>query len=614
MCGIFGGTPELISADADRLLLHRGPDQQGQLLVPAPDGRQVLIGQTRLSIVYKKAVPTPMMARGATLAFNGEIYNWPALRRELEAKGYRFQTPTDTEVVLYAYLEWGPACLERFNGMFAIALWHDGQLFLARDRLGKKPLLYAQPDPRSLLFGSEHGALLRSGIVDRAVNPAALDLYLSLGYVPAPHTAFRGIRKLLPGHRAVWQDGQLDCTPYWSLPAHATRAIDEPAALEELDDLLRRAVRSRLISDVPLGAYLSGGVDSSLVVALMAQETGTVRTFTIGFDEQEFSELEHARRVAQRYGTEHHELVVRPRLVEIAPILARHYGDPFADSSAIPTYYLAKMAREQVTVALNGDGGDESFSGYDRYRAMSLARTVGRLVGPVGGALGRVLAGPARSTRDRRQRARRFVEAAGQPEPERYLRWVGIFSDVQKAGLTNESFPRSDPSAVELMRGWMREGDHPSDRANAADLRSYLPDDLLAKVDIASMAASLEVRSPLLDRSVIEFGVSLPRRLRIRQSEGKYLLKRLAERYVPRENLYRQKMGFGLPIGQWLRGDLRDWAHDLLTSPRSERGYFRPGAVANLLDEHVGGGADHTARLWALVMLELWHREVVDAA
>lgn len=623
MCGIVGEVgPDPLSPDRLRAmrdqLVHRGPDAAGEHV---SDG--VYLGVRRLRVIDLVTGDQPLTNEDGSVwtVCNGEIYNFRELRDALIDRGHRFRTRSDTEVLVHGYEEFGLDLPSKVEGMFAFAVWdaRRRRLVLARDRLGKKPLLYAVTAARSLVFASEFVAMLGHPGIERDLEADALDLYLTYGYIPAPLTAYRGIRKLRPGHRLIWEDGRCAIDAYWSPPErHGTERITEQDAAAQLTRIAREAVRARLVADVPLGAYLSGGVDSSFVVALMAHEAGRVKTFSIGFAEREYSELEHARRVAERYSTEHHELVVRPDVAEVAPLLARHYGEPYADSSAIPTYHLAKLARSHVTVALTGDGGDEAFCGYDRYRAMRLAE---RLV-PFPRAARTWL--PARlarfiprsaSDRGRLGRARRFLEAAALPRPERYLAWVGIFAEDEKRSLLSAD-----------AQSWMHEGrargaleaamaphEDAADAANAADLRMYLPDDLLTKVDIASMANSLEVRSPLLDRTVVEFGTSLPIDLKIRRGIGKYILKRAAEPFVPRENLYRRKMGFGVPIGAWFRGELRGLLEDTILSPRAtERGLFRPAAVRALVEEHVSGRADRAHCLWALVMFELWQREFHD--
>lgn len=598
------------------LIEHRGPDSGGEHI-----SGEAFIGIRRLRVIDLVTGDQPISNEDGSIwaVLNGEIYNFQELRRELERDGHRFHTRSDTEVIVHAYEEFGEDAPRRLEGMFAFAVWDENtrRLLVARDRLGKKPLLYALPRTETFAFASEFRALLDDPDVDRSVDTRSIEAYLALGYIPAPLTAYHGISKLPAGHLAVWEHGRLRVARYWDLPVPATSDLAEEPAVDELVDRLRDAVRARLIADVPLGAFLSGGVDSSLVVALMAYEAGRVRTFSIGFEETDYSELSYARRVAERYGTEHHEMIVRPDVVAVAPLLARHYGEPFADSSAVAVYYLSKLTREHVTVALCGDGGDEVFGGYDRYRAMRPAAAMGRLprpiLAPLVGAVSQALR-PWSARRGPALRARRFLASSLLPEVERYFALAGVFDAAQRESLLDPAFPRSDTVRCIQERA-MGFGDNPAERANGADLRLYLPDDLLVKVDIASMASSLEVRAPFLDRRVVEFGVSLPTRHKLRRTGGKHILKRAAERFVPHENIHRQKMGFGVPVGEWFRTELRSLLNDTVLSERAlQRGYFRPEAVRRLVDEHQRRAMDHTPRLWALFMFELWHRELLDTA
>ncbi len=623
MCGIAGivgveARPRIERMRPMReLLTHRGPDSAGEYADP-----HAALGVRRLRIIDLVTGDQPQANEDSSIwtVFNGEIYNFQELRDDLRWRGHRFVTASDTEVIVHLYEEHGDGFVERLEGMFALAVWDSRQrtLVLARDRLGKKPLLYVASDTE-LAFASEHRALLAGLPRVPAVDPAAIRLYLRLGYVPAPFDAFVGVHKLPPAHLLVWREGVWRTRRYWSPPRHASLRVDEIEAREELRRLLDRAVERRLIADVPIGAFLSGGVDSSAVVATMARLAAKVRTFSIGFEEEDYSELPHARRIAERFGTEHHEFVVRPMALDVLPELVRHYGEPYADSSAVPTYYLAKLTRAYVTVALNGDGGDELFAGYERYRAAQLAATLDRIPAafrvPSLTLVSRALP-DSLSPDSPFRRARRFLGAATLPPKERYLRWLGVFDGAQLANLLAPDFARVSASA-ELASPFGEadgfRGPDPVAAAQALDLALYLPDDLLVKVDIASMANSLEVRCPFLDRELVEFAVSLPTELKIHGGERKYLLKRAYEGIVPSENMYRRKRGFAVPIGAWFRGDLRAFAEDVVLSERSlARGYFRREPLTRLVREHTAGRADHTHRLWALLMLELWHRAFVD--
>lgn len=635
MCGI-AGIVELGGRDVERThlermcarLVHRGPDDVGY-----HHGPGVGLGQRRLSIIDLASGHQPMANEDGTLwvTFNGEIYNFQALRASLEAAGHRFASQSDTEVILHAYEEYGAGCLERFRGMFALALWDARRrcLFLARDRVGKKPLFYARADGQ-FVFASELQALAAHPGVRRELDPAAVDDFLTFGYVPAPATGFRGISKLPPAHCLTLtladDDGAppaLQVEPYWTLRYGPKLDLTESEAAEGLLEVLTEAVRLRLIADVPLGALLSGGVDSSLIVALMSRLVDRpVKTFSIGFEEQAFNELPYARMVARRYGTDHEELIVRPQAADILPTLVRHYGEPYADSSAVPSYYVAQLTRRHVTVALNGDGGDESFAGYERYLATGLAEHYRRLPRPLRAGVIEPLAEwipSALPRRNRIGRAKRFLQAAALPAARRYLRWVTYFAPERKQDLYTPEFREllaghdGDAWLFRLFESAGRDGVDALDAALGTDVRSYLPYDLLVKMDIATMANSLEARSPLLDHKVMEFAARLPSHYKVRRTTMKYLLKKVARRLLPSAILDRRKMGFAVPLSQWMRGDLRPLLDDVLLSPRAlDRGYFRPDALRRIVREHTEGSQDHADRLWALLWLELWHREFLS--
>ena len=627
MCGITGrvnfrsGSPvssDLIKGMCD-LLAHRGPDGEGVYT-----DRWIGLGHRRLAIIdLSPAAAQPMASADGIvwITFNGEIYNFQELRRELSQKGHTFRTQSDTEVILAAYREFGVECLGRFRGMFAFAIWdaRERMLFLARDRLGKKPLHYWLDDA-GIAFASEPKAFLADPGFQPRVNLEAIWHYLTYQYVPHPWSAFQGVQKLPPAHFLLVRDGEVSLHRYWKLRYGTKRHLSEEDACAELLGRLRDAVRLRLISDVPLGAFLSGGIDSSVVVALMAQLTDApVKTFSIGFEEEEYNELSYARLVAQRYGTDHHEFVVRPEAVAILPKLVWHYDEPYADSSAIPTYYLAQLTRRYVTVALNGDAGDENFAGYDRYLANVLASRVEWVPRQVRQGLQRLVhAIPARSrSRTWLSRGRRFLEAAVEPADRRYLRWVCHFHPSFKAELCTEDFQRAvgEADSAELLLSAFRASDGPDliDATLDVDVNTYLPDDLLVKVDIATMAHGLEGRSPLLDHQVMEYSASLPSHMKLRSRVKKYIFKRAVRDLIPHEIINRPKMGFGVPLDHWFRRDLRDMAYDILLSTRAlGRGYFRPAVVRRLLDEHARGLRTWHYQLWNLLMLELWHRTFID--
>jgi asparagine synthase (glutamine-hydrolysing) len=627
MCGIAGvvcrsGAPVEASLLARMCgwLRHRGPDDEGYYRGPG-----VGLGMRRLSIIDLQTGQQPLTNEDRTIwvVGNGEIYNYQDLRADLERHGHRFTTGSDIETIVHAYEEYGAACPEHLLGMFAFALWdaRAKRLLLARDRVGKKPLLYATV-PDGLVFGSEFTALLTHPAVPRDVHRRAIYHYLTYGYVPGELTAFAGIHKLPPAHTLVWENGDIRLRRYWELRYGPKSRWSEAESIERFRALLRDAVRVRLMSEVPLGALLSGGVDSSAVVAMMAElSEQPVKTFSIGFGDRDYDELGYARAVAERFSTDHHELVVEPEALSILPTLVQHYGEPYADSSAIPTYYVAKLTRQHVTVALNGDGGDEGFAGYERYWAAMLAARYDRLPGAARefAALAAGLLPDSTRPRSPSRRARRFLQALRLPAAQRYARWVGIFSDDLKHHLLTPGFAaemRRERSGQWLEAGFAAGADGaPLDALLAADLHTYLPGDLLVKMDIASMANSLEARSPFLDHRLLEFAARLPADLKLRGRTGKYLVKRAMEGILPEGNLYRQKMGFGVPLGPWLRGPLRDLVRDSLLDGRAlSRGYFAPAVVHILVDDHLADRRDYAHQLWALIMLEQWHRSFIDGS
>jgi asparagine synthase (glutamine-hydrolysing) len=507
--------------------------------------------------------------------------------------------------------------------MFAFAIW-DGprrQLFLARDRLGKKPLCY-QHDTAAFRFASEVKAILQDPQVQARPDASGMLQYLTYGYVPGAFSAFQGVRRLPPGHYLTCREGRVEIVRYWRLRRDRKMQRSEDDWCHEIVARLEEAVRLRLISDVPLGAFLSGGIDSSAVVALMSRVAdGPVKTFSIGFDEPEFDELAYARQVATLFATEHHEMIVRPDAAAILPKLAWYYDEPFADSSAVPTYYVAEMTRRHVTVALNGDAGDENFGGYDRYVANLLAASFDRLPGS-GLARGAIRAGlhllPRAGTRTTTfTRGRRFLEGVAEEPERRYARWFCHFYGDRKAALCTPEFLAARGEADELaaLLAAYRDSDAPDfgDATLGADVGLYLPDDLLVKVDIASMAHALEARSPFLDHEFMEFVATIPFDLKIRGHTKKYILKRALRGLLPETILHRPKKGFGVPIGRWLRHELKDLVHETLLSPRClGRGYFRGAMIRRMVDEHVRGAAGWHYHLWTLLMLELWHRTYID--
>ncbi|GIU93853.1 MAG: asparagine synthetase B [Gaiellaceae bacterium] len=596
-------------------LVHRGPDAGGVTEL----GRCVL-GHRRLKVLDLETGDQPATneAGDVVVVFNGELYDFAGLRDDLSSRGHRVPGTGDTAVLPHVYEEQGPEFPTALAGMFAVALWDASRdrLVLARDRVGKKPLHYVVLPDGGLAFASELKALFTLPGIERELDPAALDAYLALGYVPGEEVGVAGIRRLLPGHVLVWEDGALSTNRYWELtPRHRDLADEE--WLELVRSTVRAAVRKRLVSDVPLGALLSGGIDSSVVVGLMAQESPEpVRTFTVGVADERYDERAPARLVAEAFGTVHEEIVVEPDPVELVARLATVLDEPLGDEAILPTLLVSEAARRHVTVALVGDGGDESFAGYERYAALGLADTISRapLLPATAGRILRALPSGRREPRSTPYRAARLLEAASAPPSERYGRLVEVFPPSLRAELYASELTAATGaprSASALLGPALLPG---TAGLQALDARTYLPDDLLVKADRASMAVSLELRSPLLDHEVLELGISLPDRLKIDGRRGKVALRRAFADLLPRETIARGKTGFGVPLGAWFRGPLRELASDLLVAGAPARGRFRADVVRRLLDEHTSGRRDHGHRLWCLLVLELWERTWLDRA
>lgn len=600
-----------------RALEHRGPDDGAS----TPLGPAVL-GHRRLQVIDLETGEQPVTNESGDIVavFNGELYDFERLRVELAADSHSVRGTGDTPIIPHLYERDGVDFVRAISGMFALALW-DGpreRLVLARDRLGKKPLLWTILPDGTLAFASELKALLTLPSVSRELDLAALDAYLALQYVPGPGSALRGVHRLPPGHVLVVERGEVHVTRYWT-PTLERLALSDDEWLERVRSTVREAVRKRLIADVPLGALLSGGIDSGIVVALMAQlQPEPVRTFTIGFADARYDERAQARALAERYGTRHEELLVEPDARALLPRLAAAYDEPFGDSSALPTYLVAQLARRHVTVALAGDGGDEAFAGYERYRAHALGARVNRALPAVALRTGaralRLLPAGRREPRSRPFRAARFLDMAGAPPGDRYGRLMEIFPPELRSALWTEDALRriGPPRATRDLLG------PPSAPGTTGlqllDIATYLPGDLLYKADIASMSNSLELRAPFLDHEVVELALSLPDSLKLRGGRGKVALREAFADDLPPAALAGGKRGFGVPLASWFRGDLRELAADVLLDDRARaRGLFRPRAVEALLGDHVAGRADHGARLWSLVMLELWQRTHVDA-
>jgi asparagine synthase (glutamine-hydrolysing) len=631
MCGIAGFANSHVrrewNADSDaagndhatlgrmcEAIRHRGPDDEGRRLMPG-----VALGMRRLSIIDLATGHQPIHNEDQSvwIVFNGEIYNYAELRAELIARGHRFYTNSDTETIVHAYEEWGEAGFARLRGMFGIALWdsRDGSLWLARDRVGIKPLHYTVVGER-LYFASEIKSILAAGGINPTIDFAALDHYLSFLYTPRDASIFTGIHKLPPGHLLQWHAGRVRIIPYWEMPSEQRRPASEQEAAERLSDVLRDAVRSHLMSEVPLGAFLSGGVDSSVVVGLMAEaSTRPVRTFSIGFDDPGYDELGHARLVARHFATDHHEFVVKPDALAIIDDLIAHFDEPFGDSSAIPTWYVSEIARRHVTVVLSGDGGDELFGGYERYSPHPRIAAFDRYAPPAS----RKLASLVWPLLPHGATGKNFLRRVARDDRGRYLDQIGYFQPDEKRALLSDDVLREIGTAdaeARLGHRFARFSHLPWDaQMMHFDFETYLPEDILTKVDRMSMAHSIESRVPLLDNNVVDFAATLPADLKIKNGRKKHVLKEAAANLLPSQILNRRKQGFAVPVGGWFRGDLREFFSDVLLSQRArQRGYFNSRFVDRIVREHMTGRRDHTLRLWALVVFELWHRQYLDPA
>lgn len=666
MCGIAGavwnaGATPLPFSVLERMttsLAHRGPDDAGyyhSLAAPRGAGRQGIssqptglpepvatpvtaqggsgaaLGHRRLSIIDLAGGHQPLCNEDGTvwIVFNGEIYNYRELQPDLIARGHHFHTASDTETIVHLYEEYGPACVDRLRGMFAFAIWdvRRERLFLARDRLGKKPLVLRHTST-GLFFASELKALLQVPGAPRDINPQSIDAYLTYQYVPHPDSILSGYEKLPPGHRALYAAGQLQVEEYWKpdfsragVPGTFPTSVE--AARRQLRETLTEAVRLRMRSDVPLGAFLSGGIDSTIIAGLMQRlSRRPVQTFSIGFPVRQFDERSYARLAAEHLHTEHHEQLVEPQALEILPKLIWHYDEPFADSSAIPTMYLAQMTRREVTVALSGDGGDELFAGYDRYRAVRLAEKFDKLPA----CARKLLAAPfwqripaSVRQKSRRRRIKRLLAALGLPPERRYLTWVSIFDADRRRGLYTDEFAMQlggTDSADFLLEAYRacQNRDFVT-RTTCTDVLTYLPCDILNKVDIASMAYGLEARCPFLDQEVTQFAARLPIEWKLHRGRGKQILIDTFADLLPPKIQHRAKMGFGVPLDHWFRNELQPLLQEVLLDSRClNRGWFRPEVVRQLVTEHTQGKWDHSYRLWSLLVLELWQQTFIDPA
>jgi asparagine synthase (glutamine-hydrolysing) len=626
MCGICG----VVHSQTDRLIdegilrqmneviRHRGPDDDGYFI-----NSQAGLGMRRLSIIDLVTGDQPVTNEDETiwLVFNGEIYNYKSLHVDLVAKGHRFATKSDTEVIVHAYEEFGDRCPEYFNGMFAFALWDvtRRRLLLARDHVGIKPLYYWVGKDQ-IVFGSELKSVITHPSVPREIDLWALDQFLTLEYIPTPRTIFKGINKLPAGHRLIYEQGQAQIEQYWDIPERAT-PTDEGTIIEVLTGLIDDSVKMQLMSDVPLGAFLSGGIDSSTVVASMSRSSNLpVRTFSIGFDDTTYNELPYARAVASRYKTQHTEEILEPDIADLAERLVRHLDEPFGDFSIFPTYLVSEVARREVKVVLSGDGGDELFGGYDTYVAQDMDRyyrylpsTFRRSIFPA--LMAQIPPRPAK--KGLINKTKRFVEGAALPSSWQHTRWMMFMTQEDKLALYQPevlaSLDGQDSAAVledHFSRIARRDG---LAQQQYVDIKTYLVDDILTKVDRMSMAVSLETRVPLLDYRIVEFAVNLPPQTKLYRGQTKRILKQAMEDRLPYDVLHKPKQGFSIPLKNWLRGPLKPLMMDLLSYERvNGRGYFNAECVSEWVTEHINGTMNHSHRLWALMVFELWNEQIMD--
>lgn len=624
MCGIcgiinFSGKPiePQILSSMNNTLMHRGPDDEGYFFDNTA-GASCGFGHRRLSIIDLYTGKQPIHNEDQTIwiVYNGEIYNFQELRHDLEKQGHKFYTKTDTEVIVHLYEQLGPECLEKLRGMFSFAIWDkkQKQLFLARDRIGKKPLNY-YVDQNRLIFASETKAILKAENIIPELDLEAMHYYLTYQYVPAPYTMFKNIKKLLPAHYLIWNKSGLVIKKYWQVNFSDKINITEQDAAGQLMEQLKEATRLRLVSDVPLGVFLSGGMDSSAVVALMhLLKAPSIETFSIGFAEREYNELPYARQVAKLFNCKHHALLIKPKMLEILPKLIWHYNEPFGDYSCIPTYYVALMAKEYVKVVLTGDGGDESFAGYQRYAVFKQTKFLDLIPVFLRKALGtsyKILPNSP-EMRSFFWQLKRFLKFMPYPDVRRYGGWMCCFDEDEKNSLYHNNITSAlrniDP--LKLLENIYNKSHAQGliDKIIATDILTYLPDDLLVKTDIATMANSLEARSPFLDHKIIEFGATVPENLKLNNTISKFILKQAFKHILPREILNRNKKGFGIPMGQWFRTDLKKYLTETLYSSKLiQDNILNKQFIDNIINVHMSGSEDYGYKLWNLLNLELWY-------
>jgi len=627
MCGICGiahkakdnHIPTSLVESMCQTIIHRGPDDQGVYV-----NNNIGLGARRLSILDVGGGHQPLSNEDSSIwaAHNGEIYNCPELRNELSEQGHIFKSLTDTEIFVHGYEEWGMNFIEKLRGMFATAVWDkiENRLILVRDRLGIKPLYYTLLEDQTLVFGSELKTILVHPQVRRELDPKALDLFLTLEYIPAPHSIFKNIYKLPAGHFLIYQDGHITIKKYWDLEPSSGNSLsaqkpDINALKEELYCLLKESVKMRLLSDVPLGAFLSGGIDSSAIVGLM-KELGTdpLKTFSIGFEDESYNELDYARSIARKFNTDHHELILRPQALELTEQLVNHLDDPFGDFSIFPTFLVSKMAREHVTVILSGDGGDEVFGGYEHYLAQKMARLP--LVTASQKILSSLIQGipPSSKKKGGWNKLQRFNQGFSFHPAMRHFRWMMFQTEKDKHSLYTEDFKKEMGGIHSLHKSdpfspFFSQAEN-YDSINGElflDLKTYLVDDILVKVDRMSMAASLETRVPLIDHKVVEFLFKLPGQLKLHGQETKWLFKKTMERLLPQENIYRRKEGFSIPIKHWLKTDLKDLMSDTLQEKKiTNDNIFNFSRIKNMMDLHLNGKKNYSHQLWSLLIFEIW--------
>ena len=627
MCGICGVVSFQPSAHPDQstllqmnaVLQHRGPDDEGYY-----QDNQVGLAVRRLSIIDLHTGQQPISNESGDIwvVYNGEIYNYQEVRTVLEQRGHIFKTQTDTEIIVHAYEEYGDECVTHFNGMFAIALWdsRERRLFLVRDRLGIKPLYYWSGTDK-LVFGSELKALILHPDVPRQIDLAALDLFLTLEYIPAPRTIYEGVYKLLPGHRLVLEKGQLKVTQYWDVP-YQPISQSEAECAEILSGLIKESVRLHLISDVPLGAFLSGGVDSSTIVGFMSQNTNVpVQTFSIGFEDYTYNELPYAEAVATHFGTKHHVEVLKSDHTDLAEQLVAHFDEPFADTSAIPTFLVSKLASREVKVVLSGDGGDELFAGYDTYLAEKLNQYYGRLPQPLRQQVLPKFAEwlpPQPAKKGLINKVKRMVEGGAFDPSLQHARWMMFLNSSEKNSLYRSDLRGTlyDHLTTDFFHDYFEKGNCFDRLAQQqyVDVKTYLVDDILTKVDRMSMAALIEARVPLLDYHIVEFALNLPAHMKLHGTRTKSILRQAVKYMVPQLVLEKPKEGFSIPMKHWLCTSLKSIMLDLLSKDNLQKhGYFDHQVVARWIQEHLGGRANHSHHLWALMVFEMWHQSVQHA-